>query len=608
MAVKANQQFDDFDSAVAGLLETGELTRKDVLDYVNLAKSGLAVTHVPVGVGEFLMSPHYMGAGDVLYPVVVKSISDLNTGGYDEAVLTGGIGSGKTTIALYTQAYQLYLLSLYENPHAEFGLDPASEILFIFQSINATLAKSVDFYRFRAMLDKSPYFCRYFQYDRDILSELRFPHRITVKPIIGLETGAIGQNVISGVLDEVNFMDVVRASKRGFGEEYNQATALYNAIARRRESRFLAPTGLPGVLCVVSSKRYPGQFTDVKQAEAKTNPRIYSYDKCIWDIRPENFSGETFSVFVGDTARRPLILKEGETIDAALEVTVPVEFRPQFENDLLNALRDIAGQSTLASHPYLVNVEAVRACFSMGTEGSVFGSASVDFVDTMLTIYPGRALHPEALRFAHIDLAVTGDSCGLVIGHVEKFVSKKRGETTEILPLVCIDGILEIRPPRNGEIEFEKVRQVLYKLRDAGMPIKWVTMDSFQSRDTMQILSQSGFMTGYQSVDKTMFPYDVLKTTLYDNRLRAPVHEKVVGELLGLEVNTKAHKIDHPPQGSKDVSDALAGVVYGLTMRREVWVSHEVPLSMVPAWLNEKYGTIKGSLEAQETSVGFDES
>ncbi len=41
--------------------------------------------------------------------------------------------------------------------------------------------------------------------------------------------------------------------------------------------------------------------------------------------------------------------------------------------------------------------------------------------------------------------------------------------------------------------------------------------------------------------------------------------------------------MDHPPLGSKDLADALAGVVYGLTMRCEVWWQHEVnPFEVAP--------------------------
>jgi len=34
---------------------------------------------------------------------------------------------------------------------------------------------------------------------------------------------------------------------------------------------------------------------------------------------------------------------------------------------------------------------------------------------------------------------------------------------------------------------------------------------------------------------------------------------------------------------SKDCSDAMAGVAYGLTMRKEIWIEHDIPLSEIPA-------------------------
>lgn len=33
---------------------------------------------------------------------------------------------------------------------------------------------------------------------------------------------------------------------------------------------------------------------------------------------------------------------------------------------------------------------------------------------------------------------------------------------------------------------------------------------------------------------------------------------------------------------SKDVSDAVAGVVYGLTTRREIWVNHDIAWNEIP--------------------------
>ena len=108
------------------------------------------------------------------------------------------------------------------------------------------------------------------------------------------------------------------------------------------------------------------------------------------------------------------------------------------------------------------------------------------------------------------------------------------------------------------------------------MPITWVTLDSYQSVDTMQILRAEGFFSGYQSVDTSIIPYQLTKNALYDGRVRIGKHPKLLHELLNLELDYKRGKVDHVPNGSKDVADAFAGVVYGLTMRREVWGQHGV--------------------------------
>lgn len=120
------------------------------------------------------------------------------------------------------------------------------------------------------MIEDSNYFQNHFAFDKKIKSELRFPKNIVIKPVSGASTALLGQNVFGGVLDEVNFMDLVDKSRKNpEGGEYDQAIELYNTIARRRLSRFLVNGKLPGMLCMVSSRRYPGQFTDKKEAEAK---------------------------------------------------------------------------------------------------------------------------------------------------------------------------------------------------------------------------------------------------------------------------------------------------------------------------------------------------
>jgi hypothetical protein len=515
-----------------------------------------------------------------------------------------------TTLALYTQAYQLYLLSCLRNPHAEFDLDPASEILIVFQSISEKLAKGVDYMRFREMIEKAPYFRSHFPFETSLASEMRFPKRIIVKPVAGTDTAAIGQNVIGGLIDEINFMAVVEKSKMSKdGETYDQAVQNYNSIARRRESRFMQLGALPGMLCLVSSRNYRGEFTDVKEAEARTNPRIFVYDKRIWEIRPEKFGDARFKVFVGDETRKPYILKDGAEVpikDEALVVEVPVEYRHSFESDMLAALRDIAGVATNAIHPFIMNTEAVARSF--GVVQSIASREDADFIHSKIKLFPKRIENPAEPRFVHIDLSYRKDSAGISIGHVSGFKHVQRSEHTETLPIIRYDLILEVKVPPGGEIELENIRKLLYTLRDTlKMPIKWVSFDGFQSRDSMQILFQRGFTVHYASVDKTTDAYDILKQAIYDGRVLAPEHPKARRELISLEIDTKRAVIDHPPRGSKDLADSMAGVAYGLTILREIWIRHRIPMNAVPLSIAQRVPEVATKIVKGGADISYEE-
>jgi len=437
-----------------------------------------------------------------------------------------------------------------------------------------------------------------YPFDREIRSELRFPRRVIVKPLSGSTNAAIGQNVIGGVIDEMNFMQVVEKSKLASdGRLFDQAAETYNAIVRRRKSRFMKMGRLPGMLCLVSSKRHPGEFTDRKIAEAQAEKRatgktsIYVYDPKLWETKPEGtFSGKWFNLFLGDIARKPRILGDDEqvsTADHPFVMQIPVEYRSEFERDILSAIRDIAGVATFALHPFIVNTDLVAKAF--GRRPSILSLTDCDFTTSRPKIYLDRIERKDEPRFAHVDLALTNDSAGVCVGWVPEFRRVSRGERGyEMLPSISLDLILEIRPPRAGEIEFENIRTLFYKLREAGMNLQWISFDTFQSRDSIQILRQKGFICDLQSIDTDTMPYEVTKTAFYDQRISAPQHARALMEMIRLERDPLKGTIDHPPHGSKDCADAVAGVVYGLTMRRDIWLRHKIPLAEVPPSLRGK--------------------
>ena len=541
-------------------------------------------TNIPVDVQTFVEHEDYLGKRGVTWPAVLEAMIELNRPArYVEAVLTGGIGTAKTHLAIYTQCYQVYVLSCMKNPHEQFGLDPSSEIVVIFQSITEALAKAIDYQRFKDIVSQSVYFNQSFPFDPTIESELRFPKRIIVKPIAGHDTAALGHNVISGLIDELNFMSVIQDSKNTHdGTDYDQAVTNYQTIVRRRESRFMSQGQLSGMLCLVSSKRYPGQFTDRKMEQAAKDiakngsSNIFVYDKRLWDVKPpEAFSGATFKVFIGQRHRNPFILKpseyeEWEEDDPDID-TIPEEFRHSYEEDIHSALRDISGISSQMQHAYFTDVKLLSQAF--GKHKNIFNVPRSDFTTPPLAVLPGLFIEPEKPRYAHVDLGATADSAGICIGHVDEFIKIERTKGAfEELPVIVIDGILEVPPPPGGEIDFARIRSIFYRLVELGLNLRWISYDSWQSRDSLQLLHREGFTVGTLSMDKDTKAYDWTKQAIAHGRLICPSHDKCEEELRMLQWFRDKDKIDHLPDGSKDCADALAGVVFGLTMRREIWI------------------------------------
>lgn len=90
------------------------------------------------------------------------------------------------------------------------------------------------------------------------------------------------------------------------------------------------------------------------------------------------------------------------------------------------------------------------------------------------------------------------------------------------------------------------------------------------STDTMQQLRKKKYRVDYLSVDKSTLPYEDLREAIYERRLDFPPYktyvksgddrlvEVALQELM--ELTDTGRKIDHPPGGSKDLADAMAGV------------------------------------------------
>ena len=114
------------------------------------------------------LSPSYLNKEKEIYPGVLEAAEELNSGSYVEAIMTGGIGSGRPrspctpmrTSCTCSRACGIRISSLV--------LDPSSEILLVFQSITKQLARGVDYQRFRNMIEGSPYFHKHYPFQQAI--------------------------------------------------------------------------------------------------------------------------------------------------------------------------------------------------------------------------------------------------------------------------------------------------------------------------------------------------------------------------------------------------------------------------------------------------------
>lgn len=576
----SKEELDEFMAIVGELSDGGESERLNRI-------AGDVYDEVPVDVETFFRSRDYLGrAGADLYPRLMDDLIRLFNGEYTEVVPCGAIGWGKSYLTELIICRIIYEVGCLKHPQWAYGLAENSTLFFPNISITETQAKRVIFGGIKEALRVSPYFREQFPFEM-YAAEMRFPKNILLGAIA--MSGALGMDVFSAVIDESNFMEVVESSRQARGAKYDQVEVIYSSLARRMKSRFMKRGKLPGLLVMISSANYPNDFTDRKKEEAKENPLIFVLDYALWEPKPVGtYLDKQFWVSMGTENQAPKVIEEDEEAETerskGVEVlAVPLDFLPDFKRDIEGSLKDIAGKSKLLVNRFITQTEKIfekadaerKHPFTLDETTLIDGGK---FIRKLLAHQiPGHdgnpvwrpIVSPYTRRFCHIDLALTGDAAGFCVGHPKGEVQvTRRNEDnelfTEIMPIVWVDIMLRIVPPQGGEINFGNIRSLIYELQAMGYLFEKVTLDSYQSSDTIQILNGRGIKAEELSMDTSMEPYNEVKTALYEDRLLMYWYDIVLEELKYLIVTRTGSqkKVDHMPDRSKDVADCLAGVVY----------------------------------------------
>lgn len=570
-------------------------------------------SHKPVDIETFVMDPYYLGRTcDVLYPKLLEDMKELFHGGYSEAILTGSIGWGKTFFASIAACRVLYELSCMRNPHRSFGIGPGTDISFVVLSVKEDLAIKVAFENIITKIGESDYFKEHFPF-KSMKREIIFPNKIQVAARASTDSAALGLNVFAAMIDESNFMQPIKKGSvdaRVGGTD--RAQFLYNQLIRRMKSRFQRHGKLPGMMIVVSSKQTKDDFTAKRVRESHDDPAVFVRDYATWHVKPKGiYSEETFKVLVGNDQIPSKILEPGEERalrkhlqDGLLIVDVPIDFRKDFEDNLEDAIRDVAGVETVTVSPFIQQRDKILPCIDSSRSHPF---SSVEWVQTESGIVQWGKLaqrveyrdagappdadpveewqplhHPGASRHIHIDPSINTDCTGFAMGCVTGYKTivrrdlKTNKQYTEPAPVIWVDFLLRVRPPVGGEIDHGLIRNLVYQIQDHGFYVSLVTMDQFNSAPTIQKFNTKGINSELMSVDKPMDPYDTLKAAIYENRVFFYEYSPLLDELRTIQKDHKKNKVDHPRDGSKDVADALAGIVFSLTT-----MHHGAPMGIV---------------------------
>jgi hypothetical protein len=252
-------------------------------------------------------------------------------------------------------------------------------------------------------------------------------------------------------------------------------------------------------------------------------------------------------------------------------VEVPVDFLPEFETNLIQALQDIASVVVAPQGRLFTSDKFYQRAITQSNpfvQDDITITTNVNDSRTIQSYFKSDYVpeHPELARYLHFDQSITGDEAGVACCYVQ-VVPKDDGTLDKY---VTVEWMIRIIPPKKPEqIDLKKLRSICYYLRDnLHLMIGRVTFDSYASEEAIQDLDVHNFNVGRLSVDKDDKAYTDLTQLYFSERIKHADVKRYKEELFNLVHYREKHRVDHPAQfadgtvGDKGLTDAVCGAVH----------------------------------------------
>lgn len=567
-----------------------------------------------VPIDEWIESPYYVG--DICYELYPKykqhlrSIfdPDRDESDYiDEIIMRSSIGTGKTSFANVIFIRKLYELSCYADIRPLYNLMTSKKLIMVYFSITREVAESTGYAQLRQMIADIPYFQEHFPPDHRKSYDIEFPHYNMAITSGSRALNALGGDVIASTIDEGDFYGNFGQSDVTGVTSLSKAQSLYASITKRARSRFMVGGRNYSLNMIISSPTIASAFISQLIDKNRNNPHTYIVEETLWSVKPKGtYSDEMFLVFKGTPMVDPTIVENTDFLNTVLHsmymlplsfktedvveeylklpvelhdlfIEIPIDFKKDFETDLITSLQDIAsvptaplGRLFTSEKHYMKATTDVDYPF---IQEEITISTNVNDGRTIQSYFKPdyKPVRPDLLRFIHIDYSTTEDECGVACSYAEITGKDENG-----VPIkeVTTEWMIRIVPPKKPEqIDLKKTRSIVHYMRDElGLQIGKVTFDAYASEEAIQDLRQNGFNAERLSLDRTDQQYKAVMQLYYQEQLKHPHHNRYKEELFALIHFREKHKVDHPLTDGLDkgVTDGVVGSAYSALISQNI--------------------------------------
>lgn len=477
---------------------------------------------MPPSIEQFIEDPYYMGSiygNGKLFPFwipILKKIypTPIHTE-YNNIVLTGCLGSGKSTVARLMAAYMKCRLDHMEN-FDFFALAKGKDLVMSYFHTTGELVDNTFTGPLKDLNTIIPYF-----------NEGRLNnHKIVDMADTPRGKGPIGADVLFYVFSEINFIKPAIAKLK--------LDTAFNRLA----SRFKKIAPYFGHIIIDSSAKDGGSFVDefveknsdpdttltvrAKIWEVKSHLGIYgnpTYKKYESDLQvhfhlyeggkviidgreyfeakdlptdivyPANLmiNNGWFDVYLGDSTRDAFIMNHKNKVDPTLDMDrilkVPQELNSEFKLNLELSLQDHAGISTTSNNVFIMNRDAIPKTFTMPMRTKEI--IEIDFYDKKDSImnYVRDAVkfipRNKVLSIA-FDIGYKHDYTGIAISHFDDFeIIDKKNKTR--VPKFSTPIAFALGRKQGQETSIKLLYEFVKDL-SKDFEIGMVSCDTYQSR------------------------------------------------------------------------------------------------------------------------------